>query len=61
LILVSRLKPAATNALREATLWHRDLYQDQSARLAAFPVWQDYRYLAAALLALTALLVIAFR
>jgi SSS family solute:Na+ symporter len=61
LIGVSRLQPAATTALRDATMWRRGRYRAPAARLAATPLWQDYRCLAAVLLALTAALVIAFR
>jgi solute:Na+ symporter, SSS family len=61
LIGVSRLRPAATNAVREATMWRRGRYRAQSARLIAPPAWSDYRWLAAGLLALTAALVVVFR
>jgi SSS family solute:Na+ symporter len=61
LIGLSRLKPATSSAVREATMWRRSRYRAQNAGLSATPVWQDYRCLAAVLLALTAALVIIFR
>lgn len=63
LVLVSRLGrerlPAGDE--RAATLWQSAAVRLESARLAALPLWQDYRLLAAGLLGLTAGIVFAFR
>jgi solute:Na+ symporter, SSS family len=61
LIIVSSLNPIARNDASDATMWQPQFRQAESIRLAAIPVWQDYRCLAAALLALTAAVVIVFR
>ena len=61
LIGVSLLWPTTANAESSATIWRPSLYKAQRAGLEAMPSWQDYRVLAAALLVLTAALVIAFR
>jgi hypothetical protein len=61
LIAVSRLNPVASTSMRDATMWRRGGYGALRTRLPGSPVWQDYRHLAAALLALTAALVIVFR
>jgi SSS family solute:Na+ symporter len=45
----------------ELTMWNPDFRRSERLRLKGVPLWQDYRAQAAALLALTALVVIAFR
>jgi hypothetical protein len=42
-------------------MWKRDFQRAERLRLAVIPFWQDYRVLAAVLLALTAGVVIAFK
>jgi hypothetical protein len=42
-------------------LWQFDLDPTERLRATGVPLWQDYRYQAVALLALTAVVVIAFR
>jgi SSS family solute:Na+ symporter len=61
LVAVSRSNPVASTAMRDATMWRRGGYGALRTRLPGSPVWQDYRCLAAVLLALTAALVIVFR
>jgi SSS family solute:Na+ symporter len=61
LISVSARNPAVASANSEATMWKLDFQRAEKVRLALTPVWQDYRFLAAALLALTLWIVIAFR
>ncbi len=50
--------PAAKS---EGMIWTPAFYREESARLAAEPFWRNYRVLAAALLALTAVIVWNFR
>jgi solute:Na+ symporter, SSS family len=61
LIGVSVRHPAAASASRDATMWRHEFRRAEKARLAHVPPWQDYRFLAAALLVLTAAVVFAFR
>ncbi len=61
LVGVSVRHPVAASAKRDATMWKLDFGRAENTRLAQTPIWQDYRYLAAVLLGLTAGLVIAFR
>lgn len=61
LVSVSLLRPAPATGASLATMWRPDYSRAERARLGQTPVWQDYRFLAAALLALTAAVVIAFR
>jgi hypothetical protein len=63
LVAVSVRRPvrsASANA-GAVTLWKLDLDPAAQLRLKTVSLWQDYRYQAVALLALTAALVIAFR
>jgi SSS family solute:Na+ symporter len=53
--------PRSSTAGSDATMWKAAFRSAERTRLAHIPAWQDYRYLAAALLAVTAALVIAFR
>ena len=57
LAAVSSLKPL--DGAAAATMWQARLGRTESPRVPAF--WQDYRFLAAGLLALTAMIVISFR
>jgi hypothetical protein len=43
------------------SLWRFDFSSAEQLRLKLLPLWQDYRFQAAALLALMAVIVIAFR
>jgi len=61
LVGVSASRRIAVSAEGDATMWKPDFQRAEHLRLAIIPFWQDYRVLAAALLALTAGLVIAFR
>jgi solute:Na+ symporter, SSS family len=61
LIGVSLVIPAATTTVVDSVIWTPAFFHAESGRLAAEPVWRNYRVLAAALLALTATLVILFR
>jgi SSS family solute:Na+ symporter len=61
LVSVSVRHPAAACAKRDATMWKLEFRRTEKARLALTPVWQDYRFLAAVLLAVTAGVVFAFR
>ena len=58
---VSWRHPVAIDAAREETMWHATFSRGENLRLRKVPMWQDYRFLAAALLALTAAVVISFR
>jgi SSS family solute:Na+ symporter len=58
---VSARNPAAPSAKSDATMWRMEFRRSERARLALTPLWQDYRFLAAVLLALTAGVVVAFR
>jgi hypothetical protein len=48
-------------AVTEAATWKFDRGRTDRLRRKPVPLWQDYRFQAAALLALTAAVVIAFR
>jgi SSS family solute:Na+ symporter len=61
LIWVSSRRPVATSVESQATMWRPAYLRAERSRLQRVPVWKDYRVLAAALLALTACVVIAFR
>ncbi len=61
LVAVSSRHPAPPAAAGAVTLWKLDLDPTEQLRVRGVPAWQDYRYQAVALLALTAVLVIAFR
>src|SRR5450631_177200 len=61
LIGVSARRRVAVSAEGDATMWKLDFQRAERLRLALIPFWQDYRVLAAALLALTAGVVIAFK
>lgn len=61
LIAVSLRNPAPCATAGAVRLWKFDLDATERLRLKSVSVWQDYRYQAAALLALTAAVVIAFR
>jgi hypothetical protein len=61
LVVVSARNPAASSARSDATMWKLEFQRAEKVRLTLTPGWQDYRFLAAALLALTAWIVIAFR
>jgi SSS family solute:Na+ symporter len=61
LVVVSSRNPAAPTVLSDAMMWRADYRRTERLRLGQLPAWRDYRYLAAALIALTAGLVIAFR
>jgi SSS family solute:Na+ symporter len=57
LAAVSALKPI--HGSRESTMWQARFARTESPR--SIPLWQDYRFLSAGLLALTAAIVIIFR
>lgn len=61
LIGVSMLRPAKLQPDHPVTMWQFDFSPAERLRLKLLPVWQDYRVQAAALLTLTAAVVIAFR
>ena len=61
LVVVSVCKPLPARASHEATMWKLEFSRAERLRLRDVPFWQDYRFQAAALLALTAGVVIAFR
>ncbi|MEA3151222.1 MAG: solute:Na+ symporter, family, partial [Gammaproteobacteria bacterium] len=61
LIGVSIRNPRTATAISDATMWKLEFQRAEKLRLALIPAWQNYRILAAALLALTAAVVIAFR
>ncbi len=61
LVGVSLRRPARSATAGAVTPWKLDLDPAEQLRLKSLPLWQDYRYQAVALLALTAVLVIAFR
>ncbi len=60
LVGVSLLKRAPQDS-DTATVWKLDFDPAERPRLQRVPLWQDYRFQAAALLALTAVVVIVFR
>jgi len=59
LISVSLLNPAPASI--DVSMWKLDFSRAEQLRLKLLPLWQDYRFQAAALLALMAAVVIAFR
>jgi len=59
LVSVSLLNPAP--AANHVSMWKLDFSRAEQLRLKLLPLWQDYRFQAAALLALMAAVVIAFR
>ena len=61
LVGVSLLNSAPAEASRDVIMWRLDFSRAERLRLKLVPIWQDYRLQAAALLVLTAALVIAFR
>ena len=61
LVGVSLLSRGSTQPSRDASMWRFHFGQAENLRLKLTPLWQDYRYQAAALLAITAVIVIAFR
>jgi hypothetical protein len=61
LVSVSLRYPAPAEASNRVAVWRLDFSRAEQLRLKLLPLWQDYRLQAAALLALTAALVIAFR
>jgi len=61
LLAVSLSNPAPLSAAGAATMWRLSYSRDEQQRLRGVPLWQDYRFHAAALLALTAAVVIVFR
>ena len=61
LVAVSWHRRGASAASGRISMWKLDFSRTERLRLKLVPVWQDYRYQAAALLALTAAVVIAFR
>jgi SSS family solute:Na+ symporter len=58
---VSIMKPTPGAFAGDATMWRMNFRRVAGPGLKSTPVWQDYRYLAAALLALTAGVVVSFR
>jgi SSS family solute:Na+ symporter len=61
LIVASRLGRGSGDASGGIALWKFAFSRAELGRLKRLPVWQDYRFQAAALLVLTAAVVIAFR
>jgi solute:Na+ symporter, SSS family len=61
LVVVSLRHPASPEAGGRDAPWTIDFSSAEQLRLKLVPLWQDYRIQAAALLALTAAVVIAFR
>jgi hypothetical protein len=61
LVGVSLLNPAAPGTSIAVSMWKLDFSRAERLRLELLPIWQDYRFQAAALLALMAAVVIAFR
>ena len=61
LIGVSRYTRATSPASGGIALWKFTFSRAEQLRLKRIPLWQDYRFLAAALLVLTAVVVVAFR
>jgi SSS family solute:Na+ symporter len=61
LVGVSLRGSAPTEASRDVIMWRLEFGRAERLRLKLVPLWQDYRLQAAALLMLTAALVIAFR
>jgi SSS family solute:Na+ symporter len=61
LVTVSLCRPLPTQPSHLATMWRPEFTREEHARLRQGPAWRDYRYQAAALLALTAAVVFTFR
>jgi SSS family solute:Na+ symporter len=61
LVGVSLRRRTALRASQEATMWKLEISRAERLRLKLLPVWQDYRFEAAVLLAATAAVVLAFR
>jgi SSS family solute:Na+ symporter len=61
MLVVSLRAPETLSAARAAVMWQAASWRRDQTRLARQPIWRDYRYQSAALLVLTALLVVAFR
>jgi len=61
LVAVSLRNPAPAEASIDVSMWRLDFSRAEQLRLKLLPLWQDFRFQAAALLALTAAVVIAFR
>ena len=61
LVGVSLRSRGRSRAFDAAPVWTLDFGRAERLRLKLMPLWQDYRFQAAALLALTAAVVIAFR
>ena len=61
LVCVSRRTPALAKDSIDATMWKLDFSRAEQVRLRLVPLWKDYRFQAAALLALTAIVVFMFR
>jgi SSS family solute:Na+ symporter len=61
LVAASARRPVAMSAKGDAIMWKAEFQHAESLRLARTPLWQDYRFLAAVLLALTVCVVVTFR
>jgi SSS family solute:Na+ symporter len=61
LVVVSLRHPAPAQTVTGVAMWKFDRGHTERLRRRLEPLWQDYRFQAAALLALTAAVVIAFR
>jgi SSS family solute:Na+ symporter len=61
LVAVSRWKPVPREASRVGNVWKLDISGAEQLRMQLVPLWKDYRFHAALLLALTASVVIYFR
>jgi solute:Na+ symporter, SSS family len=61
LIVVSLRTRSLSSTVGAPSLWKFDFSQAERLRLKVMPVWQDYRFQAVVLLAMTAAVVIAFR
>jgi SSS family solute:Na+ symporter len=61
LLAVSLSKPTVLGASSAANMWRLSFSREEGQRLRGVPPWQDYRFQAAALLLLTASVVIIFR
>jgi SSS family solute:Na+ symporter len=61
LVAVSLRNPPSAAAAIDVSMWRLDFSRAEQLRLKLLPLWQDFRFQAAALLALTAAVVIAFR
>ena len=61
LVVVSLRAPETLTATRAAVMWQASSWRQDQNRLGKLPIWRDYRYQSAALLLLTALIVLAFR